>query len=59
MKFNQETYQLLEEKYDLFNRKSFITSNPISIPPLFKEKEYIEITGFLSADIAWEQRQFV
>ena len=56
---NQEIYQLLEEKYDLFNRKKFIESDPISIPHLFTKKEDIEIAGFLSATIAWGQRKTI
>jgi uncharacterized protein (TIGR02757 family) len=55
----QEIYQLLEEKYDLFNRKSFIESDPISIPHLFTKKEDIEISGFLAATIAWGQRKTI
>ncbi|WP_321515164.1 TIGR02757 family protein [Marinifilum fragile] len=46
----------LEEKYDLYNRESFIESDPILIPKQFFRKEDIEIAGFLSASIAWGQR---
>ncbi|WP_282015665.1 TIGR02757 family protein [Marinifilum flexuosum] len=46
----------LEEKYDLYNRESFIESDPIQIPKQFSRKEDIEIAGFLSASIAWGQR---
>ena len=53
---NQEIFELLEEKYDKFNRKSFIDSDPISIPHLFSKKEDIEIAGFLTATISWGQR---
>lgn len=56
MQFSQEIYQLLEEKYNQFNRKLFIESDPISIPHLFSKKEDIEIAAFLSATIAWGQR---
>ena len=59
MQNNQEIYQLLEEKYDQFNRKSFIESDPISIPHLFDKKEDIEIAGFISATIAWGQRKTI
>ena len=59
MQNRQEIYQLLEEKYDLFNRKSFIESDPISIPHLFTKKEDIEIAGFLAATIAWGQRKTI
>ncbi len=55
----QEIYQLLEEKYDRFNRKPFIESDPISIPHLFTKKEDIEIAAFISATIAWGQRKTI
>ncbi len=55
----QEIYQLLEEKYDQFNRKSFIEPDPIAIPHLFSKNEDIEIAGFLSATIAWGQRKTI
>lgn len=59
MQNKQEIYQLLEEKYDQFNRKSFIASDPISIPHLFSKKADIEIAGFLAATIAWGQRKTI
>lgn len=54
-----EIHLLLEEKYDQFNRVSFIESDPISIPHLFSKKEDIEIAGFISATIAWGQRKTI
>lgn len=48
--------EFLEEKYDLYNRESFIESDPILIPKQFSRKEDVEIAGFLSASIAWGQR---
>ena len=51
-----ELKDFLEEKYDLYNRESFIESDPILIPKQFSRKEDIEIAGFLSASIAWGQR---
>lgn len=59
MLLKQEIYQLLEEKHDQFNRKSFIASDPIAIPHLFTKKEDIEIAGFLAATIAWGQRKTI
>jgi uncharacterized protein (TIGR02757 family) len=47
---------LLEAKYQLYHRESFIENDPILIPHLFSLKEDIEITGFLAATIAWGQR---
>lgn len=52
----QEIFELLEDKYDKFNRVSFIESDPISIPHLFSKKQDIEIAGFLAATISWGQR---
>jgi len=55
----EEIYQLLEEKYNQFNRSSFIASDPISVPHLFTKKQDIEIAGFISATIAWGQRKTI
>lgn len=49
-------YEFLEEKHDLYNRSSFIESDPISIPHQFSKKEDIEISALLTATIAWGQR---
>ena len=46
----------LDEKYLLYNRSSFIASDPVSIPRKFSRKQDIEIAGFLAATIAWGQR---
>src|ERR1700722_7804418 len=46
----------LDEKYDLYNRLSFIENDPIRIPRKFSVKEDIEIAAFFSATIAWGQR---
>jgi uncharacterized protein (TIGR02757 family) len=48
--------EFLDEKYDKYNRISFIESDPVSIPHQFNQKEDIEIAGFLAATIAWGQR---
>lgn len=52
-------HEFLEEKYNQYNRKSFIETDPVSIPHLFSKKEDIEIAGFLSATIAWGQRKTI
>lgn len=49
----------LEEKYLLYNNKSFIPTDPIQIPHQFTKKEDIEIAGFLAATIAWGQRKSI
>jgi uncharacterized protein (TIGR02757 family) len=51
-----EIKSFLDEKYDLYNRISFIESDPISIPHKFSKKEDIEIAAFLAATIAWGGR---
>lgn len=54
-----ELKDFLEEKYDTYNRKSFIETDPISIPHQFSKKEDIEISAFLTATIAWGQRKSI
>src|SRR5574339_718910 len=49
----------LEEKTLRYNAPSFIESDPISIPHRFSKKEDIEISGFLSAVIAWGNRKAI
>ena len=51
-----ELFDFLEEKFRKYNHISFIENDPISIPHLFKDKEDIEIAGFLTATISWGQR---
>lgn len=46
----------LDEKVDLYNRKEFIHTDPISIPHKFTKKCDIEIASFLTATIAWGKR---
>ena len=53
---NSELKSFLDEKYDLYNRETFIDTDPIQIPKRFTKKEDIEIAGFLAATIAWGQR---
>lgn len=48
--------ELLDEKAAFYNTTDFISSDPISIPHRFSNKEDIEISGFLAATIAWGQR---
>ncbi|HVN56924.1 MAG TPA: TIGR02757 family protein [Bacteroidales bacterium] len=51
--------EFLDEKVDLYNRPSFIESDPISIPHQFANKQDIEIAGFLTATIAWGNRKII
>lgn len=51
--------ELLDQKYDEFNRVDFIQGDPVSVPHLFDRKEDIEIAGFLTAMISWGQRKTI
>jgi len=46
----------LEECVFKYNTKSFIDSDPISVPHRFQKKEDIEIAGFLAASLSWGNR---
>lgn len=52
-------YELLEEKYHLYNRPEFIETDPVSIPHMFSKKENIELAAFMAATIAWGQRSTI
>ncbi|MEL6132783.1 MAG: TIGR02757 family protein [Bacteroidota bacterium] len=54
-----ELFDILELKYRQYNQPNFIAEDPISIPHQFTQKEDIEISGFLSATIAWGQRKTI
>jgi uncharacterized protein (TIGR02757 family) len=48
---------LLDKKARQYERYEFIDTDPIQIPHSFDNKEDIEISGFLTATIAWGQRK--
>ena len=54
-----ELKEFLESKVIQYNQPSFIESDPIQIPHAFTKKEDIEIASFLTATIAWGQRQTI
>jgi uncharacterized protein (TIGR02757 family) len=54
-----EIKAFLEEKYLQYNNPSFIESDPISIPHRFIESRDREISGFLTAAIAWGRRDLI
>jgi uncharacterized protein (TIGR02757 family) len=54
-----ELKDFLDEKVNLYNHPKFIESDPIQIPHLFSRKEDIEISGFLTATIAWGNRKSI
>ena len=49
----------LNLKVEQYNNLSFIEDDPIKIPHLFKKKEDIEISGFLTSSIAWGNRKSI
>lgn len=51
--------EFLDEKVELYNRPSFIESDPISIPHQYTHRGDIEIAGFLAATIAWGNRKMI
>lgn len=49
----------LDEKALKYNQSFFIETDPIQIPKNFSGKENIEIAAFLTATIAWGNRQSI
>jgi uncharacterized protein (TIGR02757 family) len=57
---NKDTLKdFLDAKVLEYNHPSFLQSDPIQIPHLFATKEDIEISGFLTAVIAWGNRKSI
>ncbi|GGD38194.1 TIGR02757 family protein [Muriicola marianensis] len=54
-----ELREFLDLKVEQYNRPEFLASDPIQIPHRFHEKEDIEISGFLTATIAWGNRKSI
>jgi uncharacterized protein (TIGR02757 family) len=54
-----EIKAFLEYKYLQYNTPSFIECDPISIPHRFSESRDREISGFLTAAIAWGRRDLI
>ena len=55
----QELKEFLDSKVIAYNNPKFIESDPIQIPHQFSKKEDIEISGFLTATIAWGNRKSI
>lgn len=51
--------EFLDIKVEQYNTLDFIDSDPILIPHKFSKKEDIEISGFLTATIAWGNRKSI
>ncbi|MDO7172821.1 TIGR02757 family protein [Mariniflexile sp. AS56] len=55
----QDLKDFLDSKVLEYNNPTFIDSDPIQIPHQFSLKEDIEISGFLTATIAWGNRKSI
>ncbi len=58
-KRHQELLQLLEQAYDRSARPAFAQYDPIQVPKHFTRREDAETIGFITATIAWGQRQTI
>lgn len=56
---HSELKSFLDEKVIQYNKADFITSDPLQIPHRYSLKEDIEISGFLTATIAWGNRKSI
>ncbi|PIB27932.1 TIGR02757 family protein [Maribacter sp. 4G9] len=55
----KELKEFLDQKVIVYNNPRFLESDPIQIPHRFSKKEDIEISGFLTATIAWGNRKSI
>ncbi|MBT8205734.1 MAG: TIGR02757 family protein [Eudoraea sp.] len=55
----QELKEFLDAKVRQYNQPKFLETDPIQIPHLFFKKEDVEISGFLTATIAWGNRKSI
>lgn len=51
--------EFMDGKVEYYNRPEFLRADPIQIPHRFRAKEDIEISGFLTATIAWGNRKTI
>lgn len=54
-----ELKEFLDAKVEQYNNPKFIETDPIQIPHQYSLKEDIEISGFLTATIAWGNRKMI
>ncbi|NJB35533.1 TIGR02757 family protein [Croceivirga sp. JEA036] len=54
-----ELKSFLDEKAAFYENPEFLETDPIQIPHTFTRKEDIEISGFLTATIAWGNRKSI
>jgi uncharacterized protein (TIGR02757 family) len=55
----EDLREFLDQKVEEYNRPEFLASDPIQIPHKFTDKRDIEISGFLTATIAWGNRKSI
>ncbi len=55
----EELREFLDQKVEQYNRPEFLDSDPIQIPHMFSDPRDIEISGFLTATIAWGNRKSI
>lgn len=55
----ESIHRWLEEQASRYNHPSFITDDPISVPHRFTRLQDIEISGLLTAIMAWGQRKTI
>lgn len=56
---NRNHIALLNEKFETYNKRDFITNDPICIPHRFSKKQDIEIAGLFAAVLAWGLRKTI
>ncbi len=54
-----ELKEFLDAKVRQYNKPQFLETDPIQIPHMFNQKEDVEISGFLTATIAWGNRKSI
>jgi uncharacterized protein (TIGR02757 family) len=59
MNSTNEIRNFLDEKASFYETRWFIDEDPVQIPHLFSKKEDIEISGFLTATLAWGKRTMI
>ncbi|GGW25909.1 TIGR02757 family protein [Arenibacter certesii] len=55
----KELKEFLDAKSYQYNNPDFLTTDPLQIPHQYSKKEDIEISGFLTATIAWGNRKSI
>ncbi len=56
---HEELKSVLDIHVERYNRPEFIETDPVSVPHRFKKRQDIEISGFLTATLAWGQRRVI